>query len=187
MEGVGRFVIPLEVHGQVDHPVGGELTNQNTAVGASFGIWALVGEQEPRPTDECIHGETSTVFESREVLVHADLLYVTGSIGILRTDGEPAVVLQRRKRAEERGVDGLGKDRPNCVLIERRRNTHHHGGCLKGVNRHKLIRGVVKRGVHAVGRAVGSLSDGFVLHANKIGQSHARHQRCECSSKQVLH
>ena len=175
------LIVPLEVHGQVDHAICRELTNQNAAIRARFCIRTLVGEQEPRSADERIHRESTSRFECIEIGVHTHLLHVARAVGVFRTDGEPAVVLKRRERREEQRVDGLGQDCSDGILVKRRRNTHDHRSRFKGVDSHKFIRRVVERGVHAIGRAVRRFSDGFVLHANKIGESHARgqgHQSC---------
>ena len=163
----------MKVHGQVDHTRCGELTNQDATIGTCLCIGTLVGQQEPRTTNECVNGESSTRFEAGEVRVHAHLLNVARAIGIFRTNGEPAVVLQRRKGSEKRRVDGLCKHRTHCILIKGRRHAHHHWCIFKGIHGDQFVGGVVKGGVHAVGCAIGRFSHGLVFHANEIGEGNA--------------
>ena len=118
VESVRVGVVPLEIQRQVDHAICGELSDQNSAVSTCFSIGTLTGKQKPRTSDERINGEPTSSFKSIEVLVHAHLLHVTGAIGILRPNREPAVVLQAWERCKKQGVDGLGQHSTHRILVE---------------------------------------------------------------------
>ena len=82
VEGVRIGIVPLEIQGQIDHTVRRELTNQNPAIGTSDRVSALSWKQKPRTTNERVDGEPTASFKGIEVIVHANLLNIAGSVGI---------------------------------------------------------------------------------------------------------